>query len=338
MFRNLSFVGADRLNQEPVDIKETLYNAAISLGALDQATEKLQYIKAQADTIKQLQTFNDIIVKFGMTRELLEFVDHDKNLSSSIPEVPSLEVYLINSNVDTTAASEAVIEKIKEISSKFYEGLKEHVIKYRRFYTGLLNVFGFLKGLEIGLLFLSQADPVIKLIRGSHIAIQVVAAQVLYTSIKKAKSIPHAVKEALALKLPTTSEQKDAYKLKVVDIFKSKAGINIYDLEESAIPTSPGEKPINSLGYTLENIESAISEIKEAADELKKGEFVADRLETLLKSGEARTPIGRDALIFITDIVTKTMKLSVKNLVVSAHQIKTLGHVVSREANEEHTT
>ena len=165
--------------------------------------------------------------------------------------------------------------------------------------------------------------------------VPLIIGSILLEYIKRVKSIPAAVRESLELKLPTTSEEYDNYRVKVAHIFKSYAGINIYNFEESEIPTNHEEKPLNSLGYNLENIEKTIEEIKIVATELKKGEAFADKLEDLSKSGEAKTPIGRKALIFITNIVTKAMKLSFRNTTVVVHQLKSLGRVVSKEAQKE---
>ena len=329
---------------EDLDI---IYNTILNLQLLDSAMESLQQASSLSETLEQLQVLSDVVSKFGMSRELLAFVDHDKTLSSAIPQIPSLESFLLDANIDTTVANEAIIEKIKEITGKFYEAFKSHIVKYREWYSGVARfisgVSGFLLGGSIGLSIVGVAlgaspFPIIKSILTSKILVVAVGSSVLHAAILRAKSIPAAVDRALSLELPTTTVEKANYISEVHNIFKTAAGIDINDLTEAMLTTGEGGKPLNSLGYTLENIEKVVNDIKVTTAELKKGESVADKLEALAKSPQAQTPDGRSALIFITGIVTRVMKLSVSNVAAAVHQLKTIDNKVKEELNKKKTS
>lgn len=323
---------------DPCDVSfEALYTAAIDLSLLDRAMESLQRATSLADAIEHLQVFNDVIVKFGLSRELLAFVDHDKTLSTAIPAIPSLESFLLDAKIDTTAANEAIVEKIKEATGKFYEAFKAHIVKYRAWYGTVAAVINFLNNFKIALILgagtldcMGGAMSVVefgKKLLSARFLVPCIAYNVIDRAIRSAKSIPAAVNEVLKLKLPTTPEERKTYTAKVRSVFKSKAGINIDSLEEASISAGEGgEKPVNTLGYTAENIEKLVGDIKEIAAELKKGESVAAQLEALSKSPEAETAEGRSALVFVAGVVTKTMKLTVANATAAVHQLKEVGH------------
>lgn len=76
---------------------------------------------------------------FGFSKELLAFVDHDQVLSTAIPEIPSLESYLLDSDIDLSSATESILRKIKQTTQRFSDAFFEHLCNYRSWYSSAVK-------------------------------------------------------------------------------------------------------------------------------------------------------------------------------------------------------
>jgi len=61
-------------------------------------------------TIDQLEAFNGSIKRYGLTRSLLAFADHDRVLSQAIPAIPALETLTSDRSVKNSADVVAAVE------------------------------------------------------------------------------------------------------------------------------------------------------------------------------------------------------------------------------------
>lgn len=194
--------------------------------------EDLYSATTLAATLEQLEVFHSVVQTFGMSRELLAFVDHDQTLSRYIPEIPSLEAYLADTNFDTTIATEAVLDKIKEVARRFAEAFMKHIVKFRSWYKNALSL---ILSLHLGFLSItgkliidyngakptgfSNTELLTALLKHPYTSVPIITNVMLAAALKFAKSTPAAVEKSLQLKLPTTFDERQEYVTKVREIF-----------------------------------------------------------------------------------------------------------------------
>ena len=160
-----------------------------------------------------------------------------------------------------------------------------------------------------------------------------IAASAVSLGLNSARSVPLAIKESLSLRLPTSVDERSSYINKVRTIFLEKAKIDIDKIGASTLESNEKGKSARELGYTVAHIDEIIGEVKTAIEEIRRCEFIPERLEVLSKSVEATTSNGRAALVFITSVITKTLHLALVNTKKAAHQVE---HIVTAVKHETH--
>ena len=316
---------------------EGLFKEMLNL-TLD-CVESLQKATSLSETISNLENLRDVVSVYGFSESLMAFVNKDNHLSNIIPEIPSLESYIGCSTISSEAAVEELEYTIKKAVIRFKDAFVAHVIKYKNIYKILLKVILYLNVATIGFLAYGAfaafpASFVINFLAKSFV-IHILPFSVALWFIDKAKSLPLAVNEALDLRLPTTETEKKAYQSRVHDIFQNRAKVNVFKFEESFMPGhNSDKKTLKDLGYTEQNISQLTEEVKATLKELDMGDHVANRLEGLYQSKEAETQSGREALVWITEIATKSLKLTVHSLQESGSNLKRISHTFE-EAKKE---
>lgn len=104
-------------------------------------TEKFEFLpayesfefKAILSTINQLTAFGASVKRYGLTRSLLAFADHDKTLSVAIPTIPSLETLTsdrsVKNSTDIIAAVEASVGDMVEVFRRKFTARVKNMIE-----------------------------------------------------------------------------------------------------------------------------------------------------------------------------------------------------------------
>jgi len=86
--------------------------------SLQLAKEEIELASIRS-TIEQLSAFGATVSRYGLTRSLLAFADHNKVLSTAIPAIPSIETLTSDRSAknskDVVAAVEASVASMKEV-------------------------------------------------------------------------------------------------------------------------------------------------------------------------------------------------------------------------------
>ena len=300
-----------------------------------------------ASTLEQLEVFQDTVATFGLSRELLAFADHNQILSSAIPEIPSLEAYLADANIDLMVANESILTSIKEVAHRFADTFLMHIKKYQNWYlsavqylaatlTILLNkdtLIGVSKIMNISGNI--PIDLILKVLASPKVIIPAITTISLMAAIAYARSAPLAVKEALQLTLPTDVQARSDYVKKVRKIFLDKTRVDIDKIGVSTLSESETGKSARELGYTKEHVGEIIHDITLAVEEIKRCDFIPTELKRLSQTVEATTSNGRAALIFLTGVITKVMHLAVTDTMKAAQQMKKLDSAVTHAVEQE---
>lgn len=331
MFEALQTISDDKKLTEDQLFDFVLENLQYQSDALQKAVDL-------EETLSNLELLKSSIEMYGLSSSLLAFADHNQILSRHIPEMPSLESYLADSNIDKAIAVEGLDDTIKKIAQRWFSAFMEHIVKYKKWYTAagliLLGLWG-IGTYSVMSLFVWAGAPTSLLI--SAFSIQLISAA-LFTGITTAVlcsgSTPLAIREALSLRLPDTEEKYTSYENKVKEIFKTKAHVNIDNFDEPSELLKPEHKTLEELGYTPENLKELAEKTKAAVDELGRCDFIATDLEKLAKTPEAETQIGRSALMFLSNIIKKSMNLAMKHAGEATKELKTIGSHIEEKIKE----
>ncbi len=296
--------------------------------------DALQEATTHANTLAELEAFKSSTEAFGFSQSLLAFADHDQALSQSIPAIPSLETYLVDTNIDITVATEGVITVIKQTAQRFLDALLMHITKYKDWYikavTAAASIAGYLGGSLIGsygaIFGMGVALSSITVIVPPAILTIFVGGIVAGLALRYVTSVPLAIKEALELKLPADVQARSTYVGKIRQIFKERAHIDINKLHVATLDHHTKGLSAREMQLTKEGIERVVDETKEAVEAIKRCNFIPERLEELAHSIEASTSNGRAALLFLTSLITKVMHLSVQETMKAAQAVRYVAH------------
>lgn len=85
------------------------------------------------ESLEHLKALRDSVQKYGLTRSLVSFADYDKNLSTYIPEIPSIENLISDKSVKNSAHIVVAIEgKISDILNLFKDKIKAFFLKFNK--------------------------------------------------------------------------------------------------------------------------------------------------------------------------------------------------------------
>jgi len=119
--------------QNKIDDMFLLMEQSINCESFEIPFDKNSYkLEKLQETIVHLRVLKDSISRYGLTRSLLSFVDHDKKLSSVISTIPSLENLSadrsVKNSTDMVASLEASIaDHLKVLSIQFKLQLKKMI-------------------------------------------------------------------------------------------------------------------------------------------------------------------------------------------------------------------
>ena len=83
-------------------------------------------------TLNNLVAFKESVAKYGLTRSLVAFADHDKSLSSVIPQVPALENLASDRSVKNSKDVVVAVEgKITDVTKLISEKIKSLIEKFK---------------------------------------------------------------------------------------------------------------------------------------------------------------------------------------------------------------
>ena len=307
--------------------------------------EDLHTATTLCETINQLDALLSVMTTHGMSKELLAFADHDLTLSTAISTIPSLEAYVADPDVlNVDAAAESVLQSIKHVSQRFIDAIMSHIVRFRNWYGSATKILGAFSIAILNKGKIKSVDPFYlagqatfdwKILLDPKVVVPAVAAGAVLIALNLARSTPHAIKQALELTLPTDVQGRAAYISKVSTIFQEVAKIDLKRLGVATLSERETGKSARELGYTKEHVEEIVRDVSIAIDELRRCEFIPEKLETLSRSVEATTSNGKAALIFLTNVITKTMHLAVHDTLKAGHQMQRLDIAVR---HVEHTS
>jgi hypothetical protein len=94
-----------------------------------------RYIDTLEESLENLQHLHITIKEHGLSPSLIAFANMNNILSDNVEGFPSLEAYIENSELYTSeAALEGIVSKISETLSRWYNAVKAHIEKYKKFY------------------------------------------------------------------------------------------------------------------------------------------------------------------------------------------------------------
>lgn len=279
---------------------------------------KLVVAERLLSTIDDLSILRANFAKYGITKPVVEFANHNGMLTAAIPAVPSVES--MRGNIDVAGATPAldgIAQAIKDSASRWLQAIKDHLIKYRKWYAGFLTFTIWLDSVVASILIGVTAlvgGPVVSASIFLKYMLSITVKSWLIKKLNAAKSIPLAVKMSLDVPIPTTQVELDRYKIKVYDLFMSKAGFNINSMEvegNEGAAKSEG-KSLKELGYTTKSIQEIAELTKDASGAIKSlGTIVETKLTKMAESEAGRTEIGRKAITWLTGVITGAMRKAV---------------------------
>jgi hypothetical protein len=201
------------------------------------------------DTIKNLTVLKDTVTQYGLSANLIAFVDQDNILSNSVENFPSLENYSSWADVDNTdsqnAALEGIISKISETAGRWYNAIAAHLVKYKKYY---LTAVAIVAGLAISALGYK------KYIDGKK--------------IKEDADFSHAEKAA-------EMDKQNNMNMEKARVAAKSMGIEVPNIDTSKIVPKP------TIANAKEVVDTAIGNVVSAKEKL-------ERLKASLASAEAK--------------------------------------------------
>lgn len=133
----------ESLKTKPIKMKKPNYEQVLDLAfeSIDCDMSSLREAESLDEMILQLNRLKSSVEAFGLTNEIITTAD--PRLIDTIPAVPSLEAFTsCGTNYTSDAAVEGILDKIKETTVKWFTAVKNHFIKYKKYYITAIAIIG----------------------------------------------------------------------------------------------------------------------------------------------------------------------------------------------------
>lgn len=255
-------------------------------------------------TVQNLIALKTSIERYGLTRSLLSFADHNKILSSTIPAIPSLESLTTDRSVKNSSSVIAALEtSISDMIKNYITKIKDRVKNFLSRLTKKKE-----KGNETKL-YLKKIEDMMNEGRVidencvNNYRPKVFESQFVYKILKDTDLYHNAFQQMLIKNPPTTEESYTAWVkdlqnhfnpiIKDINIYIDDHGSwEIIDNDHSGEDPEYGKKTITELGYKISDIHSLIELYKKTTSNLSKYDgyirSFSDKIEYAITDQESK--------------------------------------------------